>query len=277
MMRLRISLLVVLAVSLAGCLDLDGFLANERELEEYTLPGNTIPSHLIEPVTLRSGGHTLHGFWVGSNGARPGLTVLYCHGNKHHLDAYWDRVMYLHDLGVNVFIFDYRGFGRSEGTFSEEGLFEDARTALRHVLARPGVTADSLVVYGFSLGNVASIYLAAEAVDPLLLVAEAPFASAASLTQGALGFGLPGGWLTAGRFDNADRVRGVRAPLLLLHGDADDFVRYRDNGRVVYERAPGEKRLVLVPGAGHSDIPETMGLPAYHRALREAFRAAAAL
>jgi len=274
-MRHAIGLLALCAVALAGCLEMDAFLADERPLDEYVLPGNTIPAHLIEPVTLDSEGSTLHGFWVASSGARPGLTVLYCHGNKHSLDEYWDRVMILHELGVNVFIFDYRGFGRSEGTFSEAGMQADARAALQHVLARPGVTADSLGLYGYSLGNVASIYLAAEHVDPLFLVAEAPFASAGSLTQGALSLALPGGWLTRGRFDNAARIGRVRTPFLLLHGADDDFVRYRDNGRVLYERAPDPKRLVLVPGAAHNDIPQTMGLPAYRTALAEWIRLSA--
>jgi uncharacterized protein len=262
-MRKTIALFAVLALGLAGCLDMDANLANELALDEYALPGNTIPTHLITPVTFDSEGHTLYGFWVASNGPRADVTVLYFHGNKHHIDAYWDRVMFLHQLGVNIFIFDYRGFGRSEGTFSEAAMHADAEAALGHVLSRPGVTPENLGLYGYSLGNVGSIHLAANAVDPLFLIAEAPFASANSLTQGALNIALPARWLTRGRFDNVANIRQINTPLLLLHGDADDFVRFRDNGHVVYEAAPEPKSLVLVPGAVHNDIPQTMGLSAY--------------
>lgn len=249
--------------ALSACMEMDGFLADAERLDTYTLPGNSIPAELIEPVTFESGGHTLYGFWVASDGQRPGVTVLYFHGNKHHIDEYWDRVQLLHEVGVNVIIFDYRGFGRSEGEFSEAAMLADGRAALDFALARPEVSLDSLGFYGFSLGNVSSIELAANVVDPLFLIAEAPFASANALQQGALNLAIPAGWLTEGSFDNAERIRRIDTPLLVLHGEEDDFVRYRDNGRVVYENAPDTKRLVLVPGAHHSDIPETMGLDAY--------------
>lgn len=263
--RLSPSLAVWFAVS--GC-TLDAFLFNEQELLQYDLPGNTIPASLIEEVAFPSQGHTLYGFWVASNGGRPGITILYHHGNKHNMDEYWDRVMFLHELGVNLFIYDYRGFGRSQGTSAtEEGLLADGDAALGYVLSRSEVDPDSLGLYGYSLGNVVSIYLAADRFDPLFLVAESPFASVTSLAQGSANLALPAWWLTEGSFDNAERVKRIVAPLLLLHGEADDFVRYRDNGRVVFENAPQPKRLVLVAGALHEDVPQTMGLPVYRQTI----------
>lgn len=253
----------------SGC-TLDAFLFNERRLSQYELPGNTIPLSLIQEVTFPSGPYTLHGIWVRSNGRRPGVTILYCHGNKHNIDEYWDRVMFLHELGVNVFIFDYRGFGRSGGkSTSEAGLLEDGVAALDYVLTRLEVHPDSVGLYGYSLGSVISIYLASERFVPGFLIAEAPFASAASLAQGSVNLALPAGWLTEGRFDNVERVPFVRAPLLLFHGMDDDFVRYRDNGRLVFENAPFPKQLVLVEGAVHDDVPQRMGLDEYRRVIRE--------
>ena len=255
-----------LLLAIAGC-NLDAFLFNNRSIEAYRLPGNTIPMNLIEPVTLPSGGTTLYGFWVSSAGGRPGITLIYFHGNKHDIDEYWDRVMFLHDAGVNVFVFDYRGFGRSEGTPTETGLYADAEAALAYVLARPGVSPDSIGLYGYSLGNVPSIYLAAERFNPLFLIAESPFASANSLTQASLSLDVSTGWLTDGRFDNVAEIRKIRAPLLLFHGQDDDFVRYRDNGRVVFENAPDPKQLKLVTGAVHDDVPQRMGLNVYRAAI----------
>src|SRR5207237_708678 len=139
--------------------------------------------------------NALYGFWVGSSGRRPGITLLYFHGNRDNIDRYWDRVMFLHEAGINVFIFDYRGFGKSQGTSSEAGLYADADAALAYVLSRPGVSRDSVGFYGFSLGNVPAIHLAAERMRPLFLVAESPFASASSLTQAALSLDLPAGWV----------------------------------------------------------------------------------
>jgi fermentation-respiration switch protein FrsA (DUF1100 family) len=265
-------LLLALLPLAAGCMKMDGFLFENEKLDRYLLPGNTIPDSLLEPVTMMSEGNRIYGYWVRSSGERPGLTLLYCHGNKNSLDFYWDRVMYLHRLGVNVFVFDYRGYGRSEGESSEAGLFADGETALDYVMHERGVAADSLLLYGFSLGNVVSIHLAADRVRPRALVAEAPFASANSLTQGASGLDIPPRWLTDGTFDNAATIGRVTAPVLVIHGEDDDFVRYRDNGRVVYQSANDPKRLVVVPGAGHSTIPETMGVEEYLALLREWMR-----
>ncbi len=267
--RRPLVILSALGIVASGC-TLDGFLFNPERVDSYRLPGNTIPDSLIEEVTFQSREFTLHGIWIRSNGGRPGITLLYCHGNKHNIDEYWDRVMFLHELGVNLFIFDYRGFGRSEGkSTSEADLLQDGEAALNYLLSRPEVIPDSLGYYGYSLGAVPAIYLAAEVRDPLLLVAESPFASAASLAQGSLNLLLPAGWLTKGRFDNAERVKQIETPLLLLHGSADDLVRFRDNGRVVWENAPEPKRLVLVESARHDNVPQTLGVDNYRRMLAD--------
>jgi len=252
---------LTMAVFVAGC-ELDSNLFNTQEVDHYRLPGNTIPDSLIEEVVFDSDGNTLYGYWVESDGKRPGLAMLYCQGNKHNLDEYWDRVMLYHELGVNLFIFDYRGFGRSGGESSEDGMYRDAEAALG-VVQSEGFSPDSIVIYGYSLGNVASIYLAAKKVKPRCLIAEAPLASANSLTQGSLVLDIPERWLTDGEFNNAERVKHIQTPFLLIHGEDDDFVRWRDNGRVVFENAPEPKRLALIPRAKHDDIPAVMGEDAY--------------
>ena len=103
-MRIRLLVLILLILILASC-ELDSFIFNPEKVDEYQLPGNTISANLIEEVALDSDGNKIYGIWVSSEGARPGITILYCHGNKHNIDEYWDRVMLLHELGVNVFIF----------------------------------------------------------------------------------------------------------------------------------------------------------------------------
>jgi len=265
---MRWSVLFLSAVLLLLCAcELDGFLFNAKQIDRYTLPNNTIPDSLIHPVTFTSGGHRLHGFYVHASDPQNRLTLLYCHGNKHNIDHYWDRVMLLHKLG-HVLVFDYRGFGLSEGEPSESGLLRDGEAALRWLLEQIGPAPDSLLLYGFSLGNVVSIHLAAEVIRPLGLIAEAPFASANSLTQGSLAMDLPPGWLTDGEFDNAGAIKKISTPLLLIHGEDDDFVRYRDNGRVLFNNAPAPKTLLLVPDAGHSDIPNVLGGALYLEKLK---------
>lgn len=249
--------------------EMDNFLFNDKKTDHYSLPGNTIPSSLIEQVTFTSDGNTLYGFWIKSNGERPGLTILYCHGNKHNIDEYWDRVMLLHYIGVNVFIFDYRGFGLSEGESSEAGLFKDGEAAIEFLCNHYQLNEDSLCIYGYSLGNVPSIYLTADKCNPLCLIAEAPFASANSLIQGSVLLDIPSRWLTEGGFNNSEMIKHITTPFMLIHGEKDDFVRYRDNGRVIYENAPEPKLLVLVHSANHNDIPLRMGFEVYKKAIED--------
>lgn len=261
-MRLKLILTIIFLCFFTAC-ELDSFLFNEKKISRYELPGNTIPDSLLEMVTFNSEDNTLYGYWVKSSNSRKGITILYCHGNKHNIDEYWDRVMMLHDLDVNVFIFDYRGFGLSEGTSSEDGLYKDGESALNFIFSLYQVDKDSLCLYGYSLGNVVSIYLAADKIDPLCLISESPFASANSLTQASLSLDIPALWLTEGRFDNVEKIRRIKTPFLLIHGEQDDFVRFKDNGKVIYDNAPQPKSLKIVAGANHDDIQEKMGIDNY--------------
>lgn len=267
-MRLPFVTIAVCALLLSGC-ELDGFLFNEKPVDHYELPGNTIPDSLLELVTFDSGGNTLYGYWVRSADPQRELTILYCKGNKHNMDEYWDRVLILHELGVNLFLYDYRGFGMSQGSSTERGMYEDGEAAWQLLQTRYGVRADSLCLYGYSLGNIVSIHLTANVITPLCLFAEAAFASASSLTQSALALDIPPLWLTEGSFDNVETIQSITTPLRLFHGADDDFVRFRDNGKRVHEAAPEPKSLVLVEGANHTDIPTVMGERHYRQAVQE--------
>ncbi len=265
-----ILLLLLLSVLLNSC-ELDSFLFNTEKLDKYTLPDNNIPDSLIEKVTLKSETYNLYGFWIKSDGAYPGRTILYCHGNKHNIDAYWDRVMVMHKMGFNVFIFDYRGFGMSEGESSENGMYKDAESALDFVSTTKKVPKDSLCLYGYSLGNVASIYLAANKINSACLIAEAPFASANSLSQGSLGLDIPPDWLTKSNFNNAELIKKVNTRFLLIQSLDDDFVRYDDNGKIVFENAPEPKKLYTLDGAGHTGIISVIGESAYIKLISDWF------
>lgn len=263
--RLLATALLIIAIPV-GCADMDGFLFNTEPLDRYHPPASL--DSLLEPFTLPSGGETVHGYRLRSNGTRPGLTILYLHGNKQNMDQYWDRVEFLGRLGGNVVTFDYRGFGMSTGTSSETGLKEDADAALDWIRGQ-GVPDDSLVVYGFSLGCYPAIHLAGFRLHPRVLIVESPFASATALVQGGAVFDFQERWLSDGTFDNVDGIARVTAPVLLLHGLEDDFVRYRDNGRVVYDAASEPKRLVPVPGGVHDNVPQALGIDKYLRILSD--------
>jgi alpha-beta hydrolase superfamily lysophospholipase len=127
METIRIPLLLIVSLSFASC-DLDSLLFKQTTLTSYTLSTAVIPESKREFVTMTSQGKKLYGYFVKSNGSNPSVTVLYFHGNYDHLQYYWDRAELLYKMGVNFFIFDYQGYGMSEGTPSESALYSDCST-----------------------------------------------------------------------------------------------------------------------------------------------------
>ena len=249
-----IARLVGLALPLlAGCASLDMFLFNGEPAEGYDFSGSTIPSSLIDEglfLQTEDGGR-VHA--VLARQAGPAPTVLYCHGNAANIGRYWDRVEILHGLGARVLIFDYRGYGRSEGEATEENTRADARAA-RRFLREAGVADEEVFYYGYSIRAAVCLRLATEA-PPAGLVLEAPFASVAAIARSASGLDFGPGWLADAVYDNVGTVTDLRAPLLLTHGVDDDFIPV-EHGRRVFAAAPEPKRALWVEGADHGDIPE---------------------
>jgi fermentation-respiration switch protein FrsA (DUF1100 family) len=208
---------------------------------------------------MTSQGKKIYGVFVRSNGTHGNITVLYCHGNRDHLQYYWNRVELIYRMGFNVFIFDYQGYGMSEGTTSESGLYSDGRAALAYIRSRPNVIAPNIVFYGFSLGNVVSIDLAANVFTPKAIVAEAPFASSSTLVQSGTLLDIPSSYVMKGEYNNAEKIKSVHAPLLIIHGESDKFIDLEKNSTVIFKNANQPKQFVRVPGADHSEIPAKLG------------------
>lgn len=213
-----------LAISLCGCLDLDDLVApivyNPDKMaagEEYQLgdadfadfysvinglyPDSSIDS--IVPVTFESGGNTLYAYHLIHAGlGASGKVILYFHGNAYTIDIYWTRAKLLYQTGVNVLIFDYRGFGKSEGEPTEAGLDQDAEAALDWLLdpaGAAGVAPGDIIIYGYSGGTPHATHLAAHhsqksAFEKIVL--EAPIGSAEMFVQDATLLPLPGEFLT---------------------------------------------------------------------------------
>jgi fermentation-respiration switch protein FrsA (DUF1100 family) len=197
----------------------------------------------------------IHGWHVpGSRRA----TLLYCHGNGGNISHRLPKLRAFHDrLGLSILIFDYRGYGRSGGVPGEAGTYADAR-AMRGWLRRHA--PEPVVYLGASLGAAVAATLAAEE-PPAALVLEAPFVSVQAMAHAT----LPGaGWLFRTRYDTLAAVGRVRAPVLVLHGDADEVVPHRQR-RAVFEAAAGPRVLATIPGGHHNDLHEAGG-EAYWRA-----------
>lgn len=267
MSRRAWSLGVVLAVvGLGACYSLDPFLYSRQHVERYTLPAEgttpeeTVSPDRIEPVEIQVDEQIhLGAAYVKGNEQPPRGYVLYFHGICCNLDTHIDRAKRLANLGYDVLIFDYRGWGTSTDIEpTEEGLLEDSRAALAWFTSRAGISVNGVIYYGRSFGTAVATQLAAD-VRPVALILESPFSSVQGLVSDSSDMDLPAGFVSAGSWDTEGRVSALQGvPLLLLHGKEDDFVR-PEFSEHLYDVAHEPKQLILVDGANHDNVPQRMG------------------
>ncbi len=162
-------------------------------------------------------------------------------------------------MGYNVFIFDYQGYGKSEGTPSDVALFSDGRASLNYLKSRVDIDTSKIVFYGWSLGTFVATYLAAEIEHPPALILEAGPASITRLLHDSGLINLPGSYVADADFDNEKRISNIQAPLLMFHGKDDDFVVFERHAPFIWDNADQPKENLWVESAGHSDIPEILG------------------
>jgi fermentation-respiration switch protein FrsA (DUF1100 family) len=174
----------------------------------------------------------------------------------------WTLRLLQEKLGVSVLGFDYRGFGRSEGTPGEAGILADARAARRWLAGRAGVAESDIVLVGRSLGGAVAVDLAARD-GARGLVLENTFTSIREVAAGKT-WPLPSHWLLTTRLDSLARIGAYRGPLLQTHGDSDRVIPYQLGVRL-FEAANHPKRFVRVPGGDHNDAPSVE----YYRAMDE--------
>ena len=212
---------------------------------------------------VTSDGIRLNGWFVPYPGVK--TTVLWFHGNAGNISHRLENIKLLHNkVKINVFIFDYRGYGRSEGRVSEEGTYRDGEAAFNYLRTREDVDKERIVFFGRSLGAAVAAEMATRE-KCLALILETPFASIREMARVAFPF-LPVGPLLRTRYDVSEKIRRVRAPLLVLHGDQDEVVPFAQ-GKSVYEAAPQPKEFYAIRGAHHNDT-YIVGGEAYFAALK---------
>jgi fermentation-respiration switch protein FrsA (DUF1100 family) len=205
-------------------------------------------------------GLSLHAWWLPAEGAQ--TVLLFFHGNAGNISHRLDNLRLLNARGLSVLIFDYRGYGRSQGSISEKGLYIDSRAAYEAGLARAREQGCRLVLFGRSLGGVAAVSVA-QRPEAAGVILESTFTNLGDMAKKH--FPLPGVGRLKNRFDSLTRIVGVTAPKLFIHGDRDDIVPF-ELGRRLYEAAPQPKCWLTLEGAGHNDTYERGG-EAYFQAI----------
>jgi fermentation-respiration switch protein FrsA (DUF1100 family) len=250
----RQALIGLLSACLAGsgCVSLSPLTALEHRLAfvpiRYPL-GDWQPEE-IEPEDAwftAADGTKLHGWYVEH--PQPRAVILFCHGNAGNITFLASMLEGLRRWqGVSVLAFDYRGYGRSEGRPSEQGLLQDARAARQWLARRARIAENDIVLMGQSLGGAVAIDLTSDGARGLILAST--FTSFPDVAQSHVI--VPVKSLTTIEFNSLEKIRHYAGPVLISHGDADEVVPF-EQGRLLYEAAPGPKRFVRIPGGRHND------------------------
>ncbi len=249
MFKFMTSIALVIGVVCLGLF----FLVHYLERNGVFFPGRDMtldPSRVglaYEDLYLTTAdGVRINAWFVRAPGGRS--TLIFAHGNAGTMSDRIMKIKFFHDLGLNVLIFDYRGYGRSEGRPSEKGLYRDALAAYDHLKSRTGVDMKHIIVYGASLGGAVAVDLACH--RPIAaLVADSSITSAKDMA-GILYPYLPSFFLSL-KFDNMNKIKHLTMPKLFIHSPDDHVVPF-SMGRRLFEAAASPKEFLQSSG-GHND------------------------
>ena len=250
--------LIGIAVALVlGCV---AFVYGLRRLEllmtfrpdRMTAQESKSPAAGAEIVWFNSAdGTRLNGWFFESQTKPAAATIIFCHGNGGNISSVGWMGQRFAKHGFNVLLFDYRGYGASEGVVADEsGLYADGDAAVAYVVKNKGVRPEQIILYGHSLGTTVAADVASRGTYGAVVL-ESGLSSASSVAATALPW-LPA-WLHflgRNRFESARKLSSVKAPILIAHGDPDKTIP-TDEGRRLFAAANEPKKLLIVPGAGH--------------------------
>jgi len=202
----------------------------------------------FEPVTLATAdGEKLAAWWVPHE--RAAGAVLIFHGNAGNISHRLDYLTMFHRLGYASLIADYRGYGQSTGSPSEDGTYRDAEAAWNWLTKERGLAASDIVVLGESLGGAVAAWLAAR-VKPRALIIASAFTSVPELGAQVYPF-LPVRLISRFSYDTREAIKAVKGPILIAHSREDDIIPFA-HGKALYEAAREPKRFLEMRG-GHND------------------------
>jgi fermentation-respiration switch protein FrsA (DUF1100 family) len=227
----------------------------------FPTPGDVGPSPGEDVELTAADGVRLHAWWLPNPKAR--ATLIYLHGNAGHIGDRRDIVEDLRSLPADVLALDYRGYGKSQGTPSEAGLYADARAAYDWLIAK-GVAPKRIVLYGKSLGGAVAADLASK-VEVGALILQSTFTSTPDMAGQVMPF-FPARLLMRTKYDTLSKMKAIACPKLIVHGRRDEMIPFEMAERN-FAAAAEPKESAWFDEGGHNTLIDRNG-PAWREALR---------
>lgn len=210
-------------------------------------PGNASLKYDDVELTAKDG-TLLHAWYV--NAENPKGVILFCHGNAGNLSDRVDTVKIFHDLEMDVMIFDYRGYGKSEGSPSEKGTYQDARAAWDYLIRQKEISPDKIIIVGRSMGASVAAELAAEK-ESAGTVIESAFISIPEIANDLYPFLPLISVFSKIRYPTSDYIKKINSPIMLVHSIDDEIVNIR-HGEQNFKDANNPKKFIKLSGS-HND------------------------
>jgi len=203
----------------------------------------------FEDVYLRtSDGVKLNAWLIEASQDSP--MILWFHGNAGNIADRVENAKLLFDRGLSLFMVDYRGYGRSEGEPSEKGIYIDGQAAYDYLVSERGTDPENLIVFGRSLGSTVAVHLASRNRCAGVIL-ESAITSMGDMARAHYPI-IPGLGTLKNKFNSIGRIPEITAPILFIHGDADEIVPY-ELGRRLFDAARSEKEFYTIRNAHHND------------------------
>ena len=202
---------------------------------------------------ITADGIKLNAWFIPAEGAD--YTILLFHGNAGNIGDRLERISLLRQLNQNIFIVDYRGYGRSEGIPSEKNVYVDAEAAFNYLVNERKIAPEAVIIYGVSLGGAVAVDLASKKMSGALVL-ESTFSSGRDMAKRMYPF-LPA-FFFSNMFDSTAKIKSAKMPKLFIHSPVDEIVPF-ELAKKIYDISPGPKRFAEISGdhnAGFLDSPE---------------------
>ncbi|MFC1513489.1 alpha/beta hydrolase [candidate division KSB1 bacterium] len=189
-------------------------------------------------------GTRLHGWFIPAE--NPQGVLLFCHGNAGNISGRLESIQIFRNLGLSVFIFDYRGYGLSEGKTTEKGIYKDTEAVWNYLINVKNYTPPEIIIFGRSLGGSPALWLAQNRKARAVII-ESTFTSVMDIGAEAYPF-LPVRLISRFRFDSVNYIKNLNSPLLIVHSPQDELIPFK-LGKRLFDAAKEPKQFLEIAGS----------------------------
>jgi fermentation-respiration switch protein FrsA (DUF1100 family) len=240
----------ILCLTLTNCSVKDSFTFFPDRVSE--IPMNEIPSFAKEHMISTADSETIQSFYFHHQSEKQLPLLIYFHGNAGNLYSRFEPATRIYQLGYDVLLVSYRGYAKSTGKPTEQGIFLDGEAAVNYAISKLGYQDEHIALLGRSLGSTVAVHIAQHRNFYRVLLIT-PLTSGRDMAV-AMGLGMLK-FLAGNSYNSLEKINNLTSPMLIIHGDRDEVVPYH-MGKSLFETYNGPKHMVTIKNGRHNDLAD---------------------